>query len=313
MTESQERKTGDPVKGLATTPFFSVIIPTYNRSDLLREAIRSVLAQTFQDFEVIIVNDFSSEDILSVVKEFRDERLRYLLNQRCKGVSGARNTGIFAANGAWTAFLDSDDEWNSNKLHLVRERIRKIDQDTGVVYTGYVIYDFIKRHQLSVHVPHKDGWIQDDLLYSNYIGTFSVVSIRSDLLKAVGGCDERFCYMEDGDLYVRLAGLSKVASINEPLTYVRTQNRDRLSFHMGKRVDAFEFFLVKHETLFQRNHRARHRFAALIFLYEIKQGEWRKAAKKLPWTMAGIFLDMPNFVKTLWGIALTVIKPERIE
>ena len=94
----------------------SVIIPVYNRTDLLIRALHSVSEQTRRDLEIIVVDDGSNIDIGSVLAEFHDPRLRYLRHQERRGTSAARNTGIGEARGDYLAFLDSDDFWRANKL-----------------------------------------------------------------------------------------------------------------------------------------------------------------------------------------------------
>ena len=94
----------------------SVILCTYNRAQLLARAIRSVLAQTYLSFELIVVDDGSTDNIQELVGQFNDQRIRYLAHQRNKGLSAARNTGLHQAIGKYVAFIDSDDEWEENKL-----------------------------------------------------------------------------------------------------------------------------------------------------------------------------------------------------
>ncbi len=103
--------------------FFTVIIPTYNRLELLKDAIQSVIDQTFSDFELIIVDDQSTDNTKEMVCSFCDERIKYFLNDHVKGPGGARNSGIFRAKGEWIAFLDSDDIWLPKKLDLIHEKI----------------------------------------------------------------------------------------------------------------------------------------------------------------------------------------------
>ena len=97
-------------------PFFTVVIPTYNRSKLLKGAIQSVLKQTYENFELIVVDDASTDNTKNIVKSFYDNRIRYMMNYHAKGGAGARNAGIFIAKGKWVAFLDDDDIWLPEKL-----------------------------------------------------------------------------------------------------------------------------------------------------------------------------------------------------
>lgn len=276
------------------SPYFTVIIPTYNREQLVQEAIRSVLGQTFGNFEIIVVNDHSTDNTEKRVRSFQDNRIKYFINDRTKGLSGARNTGIYRAKGAWVAFLDDDDMWLPQKLELVYKKILDGDRSLGLVYTGYAEYDFDSSREISLYTPEKRGWIQKELLYKNYIGTPSVVAVRTDVLKSVGGCDEDLAFCEDADLYVNVAGLAKVDFIREKLTHVRISNTDRLSFKVDRKVIGYRQFWEKHEKMINEVPKLRHRAASLVFEAAVIQGNVKESCKALPWTLLGLLFDVSN-------------------
>ncbi len=285
------------------SPFFTVLIPTFNRAWLLPEAVKSVLAQSFEDYEIVIVNDRSTDNTEEVVRSFKDPRIRHVVNDRSKGLSGARNAGIFQSRGEWVAFLDDDDHWLPHKLEAVCALLQKEGPEVGLVYTGHATYDFDKKKEIEVIVPEKEGWMQKDLLYNNWIGTPSTVAVRADILKKIGGCDEDLPYYEDNDLYVRVSGLAKVRAVKEALTLVRVANSDRLSFRYEKRVAGYLRFMSKHKGLLDGSPRLKHRIASLVFMYAWMGKLPRAAAKALPWTLAGVVFDMPNFLrmwKAIW-------------
>lgn len=117
-------------------PNVSVIIPTYNRANIIGRAIRSVLAQTHQDLELIIVDDASDDDTQAVVESFQDDRIRYIRHEVNRRGAAARNTGIEAATGEYVAFLDSDDEWVENKLEIQLRTIQSASNPRkAVVYS----------------------------------------------------------------------------------------------------------------------------------------------------------------------------------
>ncbi len=294
------------------TPFFTVVIPTYNRAELLKEAIRSVLAQTFKDFELIIVDDHSTDHTKDSVALFDDERIKYMVNDRNKGGAGARNAGIFKAKGEWVAFLDADDVWLPQKLDLLYTKIHEVDHATGFIYTGYATYDFDKEQETTLYIPEKEGWIQSDLLYRNDIGTFSAVAIRSNVLKSVGGCDERFCCFHDGDLYVRIAGIARIAFVKEKLSRVRTSNKDRLSHKLQAKLDSAQLFWEKHKEMINKNWRLRHRAASRVFLYSFQLKNRECAYKALPWTLAGWLIDIPNSL-FLFRAIMSSIYPNKVK
>ena len=119
-------------------PFFSVVIPTYNRSDFLKSAVASVLSQTCIDFELLIVDDGSTDKTPSLVAGYQDARIVYV-PQSHQGVSAARNAGIRASRGPWIAFLDSDDCFAPDKLTRAREYINKFP-NFSVFHTEEIWY-----------------------------------------------------------------------------------------------------------------------------------------------------------------------------
>ncbi|GAH83893.1 unnamed protein product, partial [marine sediment metagenome] len=122
----------------------SVIIPTYNRADMVGRAIQSVINQTYQDFEIIIIDDASTDNTREVAREFqeREKRIKYFKHEINKGGGAARNTGIKNSKGEYIAFLDSDDEWYPEKLEKQIEIFNKNDENLGVVYSGVFYIDF---------------------------------------------------------------------------------------------------------------------------------------------------------------------------
>jgi len=108
-------------------PFFSVIIPTYNRREFLKKAVDSVLSQTFKNFELIIVDDGSTDDTQSLLDWYQESRIKYIY-QKNHGVAHARNRGLEKTRGEWVAFLDSDDWWLPRKLERADEYINRFPE-----------------------------------------------------------------------------------------------------------------------------------------------------------------------------------------
>ncbi|RJO60425.1 glycosyltransferase family 2 protein [candidate division WS5 bacterium] len=291
-----------------STPFFTVIIPTFNRPDYLKEAVQSVLNQTFDKFEVIVVDDHSLTHTKKVVDAFQDNRILYILNDRSRGPGGARNSGMLKARGQWIAFLDDDDTWLPEKLELLYEKIQEADPETGLIYTGYASYDFSNKKEISYYVPQKKGWIQNELLYNNYIGSTSVVSVRADIPGVVGYMDEQLYKFEDGEFYIRIAGLFKIDFINKTLTYYRKFNENKLSLNYENTLNAYKLYLDKHKILINSSPRLRHRISSLIFIAALKQKKWIAVFEALPWTLAGLFFDLINFLRTMWGVLLILLQ-----
>ena len=114
-----------------TSPTVSVVIPTYNREHLVMRAIRSVVSQTFKDWELLVVDDGSKDNTEDAVQSFGDPRIRFIKHEINKGECATRNTGIVAATGGYLAFLDSDDEWLPEKLEKQVELLDSLADDWG--------------------------------------------------------------------------------------------------------------------------------------------------------------------------------------
>ena len=128
-------------RALGQSTAVSVVIPSYNRAHLVKRAIDSVLNQTYREFEVIVVDDASTDGTAEIVKGLADQRVRYVKHQANRGVSESRNTGIKAAKGHLIGFLDSDDEWLPHKLRKQIDRFNELPSDTGVVYGACLMVD----------------------------------------------------------------------------------------------------------------------------------------------------------------------------
>ena len=207
-------------------PKVSVVIPTYNLAHFIAEAIQSILGQTFSEFEVIAVDDGSTDNTKDVVNSFKDPRIRYIYQEN-HGVSAARNTGIQASSSEYIAFLDSDDVLMENALEKgaqVLERHPEVGFSYGQEYLmderRRVFHLRKQRHKYS-YVREGIEEIKEFLLHGNYVCT-STVMARRRCLYDVGLFDPTFRPgSEDFDLWVRLAKRYAVAYIAEPLVKYR--------------------------------------------------------------------------------------------
>jgi glycosyltransferase involved in cell wall biosynthesis len=184
-------------------PKVSVITPTYNRADMLGQAIQSVLDQDFTDWELIIVDDGSRDNTREVVAGFADPRIRYIYQEN-KGLPAARNTGIRNAQGQYIAFLDSDDLFLSHKL---AEEVAILDgrPDLGLVACGHFEVD----RNLRVLREMRPWQSHPQLNLTTWLLTcplvVSTVLVRREWLERVGLFDEQMRYVEDWDLWLRLS------------------------------------------------------------------------------------------------------------
>jgi len=163
-------------------PFFSVVIPTYNQCNFLDKAIKSVSKQTFKDFEIIIIDNFSKDNTKKLVKSFNNKKIIYkkFLNN---GVIGAsRNLGIKMSKGSWIAFLDSDDSWNKNKLKVVYKEIIKNKEYDVFCSNEVIINTKNKEKKIWRYGPYKKNFYNFLLSNGNCLSTSATV-VKKKILK----------------------------------------------------------------------------------------------------------------------------------
>jgi len=200
----------------------SVVIPLYNKEKQIAATLRSVFNQTFQDFEVVIVNDGSTDSSVSVVESLGDSRIR-LINQKNSGVSAARNRGIDEAKGAFIAFLDADDEWKPEYLETQMSLVRKYPQ-CDVFVTNYEFRD--ETGKVTSTIIRKLPFQGETGILTNYFEVASCshppicsisIMVRQVAIKSVGGFPIRIKSGEDLLTWARLACRYQIAYCCKPL------------------------------------------------------------------------------------------------
>lgn len=227
----------------------SVLLPTYNRADILPRAIESVLAQTFRDFELLVVDDGSTDDTEEIVESYDDDRIRYVRLEKNRGSAPARNVGIERSRGEFVAFQDSDDEWKARKLE---KQVRRAESnpEAGVVYTGFRrISGDVEQYVPDPAVGRRTGDLSQQLLKYNLID-ISTSLVRSEYLTRVGGLDERMPLLQDWDLWIRISEHTKFELVDEPLVNVHLQ-ADSMSNDHDALIEAKTRLLEKHERRFR--------------------------------------------------------------
>jgi len=256
---------------------FSVIIPSYNRAHLIADAIDSVLNQTYTNFELIVVDDHSIDNTKEVVEQYRDERVNYVLNARTKGAQGARNTGLNLAGGDWVAMLDSDDVWKQNKLEEIYVYINSYGPDAIGFSSGWEVINVKTGTVLEVYKPKYDKVVEDKLLYSNYIGSFSTFIFKREYGLKAGGFDERFPAKQDHEFYVRLSDYGKITISGKILVSIRVGSSDRITADFTRKHKAASLFGEKFKIKLENNFKARIHNHLVINTYALlskDQSKW---------------------------------------
>ena len=212
---------------MTANPLFSVIIPSFNRSNLLMEAASSVLDQTFSDYELIIVDDGSTDDTADRVRDLSSRGVRYI-RQENRGPSTARNEGARFARGRYLAFLDSDDLWLPEKLE--KQALFFTDHPNCLICQTEELWMKKGRRVFPKKKHRKQGGYIFPRAVELCLVSPSAVAIRRDFFLSIGGFDENLPAAEDYDLWIRISCRLPIELIDEPLVVKRSGDWDQLSF-----------------------------------------------------------------------------------
>lgn len=220
---------------MSARPQVSVVMPAFNAANTICAAVESVLGQTFHNWELLVINDGSTDHTLDVMEQFNDERIK-LITQVNQGVAAARNTGLRQARGEYIAFLDSDDLWLPTKLEQQIAIFKRSGIELGLVYAKH--RGFVKEpaQSFSMDVDASIGYDNDyhRLLIMDYVPTLTVM-IRASLISEIGYFREDLRGTEDWDYWIRVAKHSNIVRVNEELALYRispnslSRNKDRHS------------------------------------------------------------------------------------
>jgi glycosyltransferase involved in cell wall biosynthesis len=216
---------------------------------MLEAAVRSVLNQTYQDFEIVVVDDASNDDTEQVVRSIADPRIRYIAHKANRRVGAARNTGVRHSKGELIAFLDDDDEWLSEKLEKQVALLDSCSGVTGVIYTGCQKFDRTTGQLLATVTPSNSGHILHELCQRNCVGTASTVLLRRRCLDEVGFFDEAIDFGEEYDMWIRISHSYDFRFLPEPLVRYSV-HEDRLSRSYGTMIRGLAAQLAKYEDFF---------------------------------------------------------------
>ncbi|MEI8601060.1 glycosyltransferase [Shewanella sp. PP-Sp27a-2] len=238
-------------------PSVSVIMPVYNVEAFVSKAIQSVLAQSYTDFELIIVNDCATDNSLAKCQNFSDSRIRIVTHTANKGLAAARNTGIRHAIGRYVAFIDSDDLWHPDKLMLHVEHLKNSPK-VGISFSRSSFIDYHGNPINFFQMPQLTNINPGHLLCRNPVGNGSAPMIRRETLNEIRfqalnhtesySCyfDENFRQSEDIECWFRILATTqwKMEGIPEPLTYYRL-NHGGLSSNLTKQLASWEQMITK--------------------------------------------------------------------
>jgi glycosyltransferase involved in cell wall biosynthesis len=293
-------------------PSVSVIIPVYNRVELICQALSSVRAQTFRDFEVVVVDDGSTDSTAAVVKAHYPE-VR-LIQKENAGVSAARNRGIQEARGEWIAFLDSDDVWLPHKLSR-QVAFLELHPDIDLLYARMWSYTVGREHERQLE-PKSVSLTFEDLLNGHNSVTTSTVMVRRRVFDVVGMFNEGLPAVEDHELWIRIAERFKLGFLDEVVAEYRrhalSTTAEPVRLHEGYR----RFYVWLIETYGDRLESRREkekllaRFEYLCGASALKRGNRARARKLVGQALrrdsfVGLQFPRGSVIRKAWSL----IKP----
>ncbi|HMB20641.1 MAG TPA: glycosyltransferase family 2 protein [Spirochaetota bacterium] len=221
-------------------PFTSVIIPTRNRYEILKRAIDSVFAQTSTDYELIVVDDGSTDDTPLIEEEYRG-KLKYI-RQTHAGVSAARNHGIKVSSSPWIAFLDSDDQWMPDKLRVHGEYLDSLNREERIHQVDEIWIRNGRRVNPRQRHEKRGGWIFPESLHLCLVSPSASIMHRA-LLQETGGFNERLPACEDYDLWLRISWKERIGYIPQYMVTRYGGHADQLSARY-KGMDRFRVYSI---------------------------------------------------------------------
>ncbi len=292
-------------------PLVSVVIPTHNRAGLVKRAIESVLVQTVQDFELLVVDDCSVDGTRETVHQFHDPRVSYFRHEVNRGPGAARNTGILAARGEYLAFLDSDDEWMSRFLerHLDAfwsselPRLGLVACDAAIVGPDGAVQGHVR--------GRSRGWLSDHLLQwrIGLVGTPSTWLVRNEGSEAPVLFDETLPAIEDWDYQLRFGMRYQVDFLAETLVVMHEHSGEHVH-QAPKAARARAMLIEKYRAPLRQNRRTLATHHVLTACWYSKAGERSKMFVHLARALQARPWDPRHFARLV--LAIAGFSPDRV-
>lgn len=277
---------------------FSVIMPVYNREKVVVSAVESVLAQNFTNFELIIVDDCSTDHTVSRIRAINDPRLNLMIAEKNGGAAAARNIGIRAAKGNYISFLDSDDSFDPEYLAEAFKLLKTSSDDLGFVWCGTRYHELNENGTVRIHeriwIPKLEGTPYQTFLKSLHIGIGCGVTIKKEVFDNIGYFNEQLPAAEDTDFFLRIARSYSYAVINKVLVNIYKTGTDRMSTGFNKLSKAYEIFMPMHFSAIDKDRQLRLKYyykLCWLNYYDNRKQAARRYLKK-------VLKDSPFHTKT---------------
>ncbi len=285
-------------------PAVSVVIVTYNKADTIAAAVESVLRQTYSDFEVLVIDDGSTDATEERVKPFWGNRVQYVRKEN-GGTGSARNLGIQLSQGEFVAFLDGDDLWLPRKLEVQMEEFQRKPQAEAVQCSVYCVDDQLEVFEERICRPEQDHLL-NFLLFRNLPGFSSAVVARKELFDRIGGFGTDLVILSDWDMACRIALTGTLRSVQDLLVLYRhypgNQSRS-VEIHIDSGIRSLTRFFsnpILDAEIRSWKGRVWAQFYAMLAGGYVRNGEWGKA---MPWA-GKAFVSSPAVLPYMAGMPL---------
>lgn len=287
-----------------STELISIIMPTYNRLHFLTRAIESIVNQSYTNWELIIVDDGSTDDTEAFCKALPDPRIHYVKHEINKGACAARNTGMAKAKGGLIAWFDSDDEWSADKLEAQVELFATSTlPNLGVVTCGATMA--YQNGKSTIWLPHRKGWVFEHLFAQETIGVrpqYLLVKRHYLMHPEPLWFDDKVPARQDFDFAVRLLQRCQLDYVQRPLVTVHHHDGDRV-WTPERAVRANEYFHEKYSVEFQRRPSVhnKHHLRTALSLIALKR--WQDARREIKEAIAAQPVNPISYFWYLYSFA----------
>ncbi len=239
----------------------SAVITTHKRKPkMVERALKSILNQTYSDIEIFVVDDSPNdyeyrEDVAKMVRSYAEQNVNYIAHEAVKGACAARNSGLARAQGEFIGFLDDDDEWLPNKIE---EQLKAFtDENIGFVYCSNLLYYEDKKTEIKVKTCKAEGYIFEQLILGNFVGSTSFPLLRTSMLREIGGFDEKVPSAQDWDVWLRMSQRYKVAFVDKPLVRYYSHSGEQITNSIEKKLLGWSMVEEKHREYLCSHRKAR--------------------------------------------------------
>jgi glycosyltransferase involved in cell wall biosynthesis len=234
-------------------PLVTIIIPTYNRENIICETIDSIIQQSFINWECLIIDDYSDDNTFNLINKYilYDKRFKYSKNIYSKGAQGARNTGIELSNGKYLIFFDSDNLMQIKCLESLYNNLMLNNADISTCFS--LVFDKEKNIKTGEFNWINEGNIHNKLIkWETYVDNSSAL-IDKNIINNIGRFDEECPSFQEMDLHIRLSEIANYTTIKEKLVIYNTNNTDSISSDVIKSINGYFFLIFKYEKKFKQN------------------------------------------------------------